>query len=356
MKGTNSATVERKFRIQLPQMCATKALADENEKGGVVLLPLMELEPPVPDGNAVAYLLLHLGVPGNEYPTSDVHARAVAEAEKALQIKVREMPLVGKQKGWNLVRYVFRFPYYKRRDDRAAQVAEAVLYGVCVVSAPLIDVAQDPYILRIPKALISERSALVKEELLQLVGSRRDKGQIEGHTPDGICISASTASQTIANAWRLAPILDRNKCLMRAVRYLCDSEREFYVYPGEIPGLLADANWIPVTNPQQSLFESALLNAYKAIEAVIGEPPKNEQKLENRLRQFGLNPNERFGDLLPMSLLKTVRCAQHARDHKSAHGGIPLKHVTAGELWQYQTCARHIVVSAIEKELGSPIY
>ena len=66
MKGTNSATVERRFRIQLPQMCATKVLADENEKGDVVVLQLMELEPPVPDGNAVAYLLLHLGAPGRE--------------------------------------------------------------------------------------------------------------------------------------------------------------------------------------------------------------------------------------------------------------------------------------------------
>lgn len=340
----------------MPQMCATKALADENKKGDVVVLPLMELEAPVPDGNAVAYLLLHLGVPGNEYPPSDVHARAVAEAEKELLMKVKEMPLVGKQKGWNLVRYVFRFPYYKRRDDRAAQVAEAVLYGVCAVFPALIDVAQEPYILRIPKPLILGRSALVEKELLQLVGSRRDKEQIEEYTPDGICISASTASQTIASAWRLAPILDRNKCLMRAVRYLCDSEREFYIYPGGVPELLADANWIPVTNPQQSLFERVLWNAYKAIEAVIGEPPQNDQKLENKLRQFGLNPNERFGHLLPISLLKMVRCAQHARDHKSAHGGNPLKHITAGELWQYQTCARHVVVSAIEKELGSPIY
>lgn len=97
--------------------------------------------------------------------------------------------------------------------------------------------------------------------------------------------------------------------------------------------------------------ESAFQNAYKAIEAIIGDPGKDrsDRKMKTRLQAIGLDPFESVGYLLKEPLLERFKRYYAMRDSIAAHGSGKMKRpIKMGEIIDLQAMARHILLSYAE--------
>jgi len=97
--------------------------------------------------------------------------------------------------------------------------------------------------------------------------------------------------------------------------------------------------------------ENALQNAFKAVEAILGDPPNDDRKFFSKIKAIGLDPNEEVGRVAKTPLHKIIRDMNFARDKKSAHGSTQYRTITVSDLMEYQACARYIILAAIEKQL-----
>lgn len=94
--------------------------------------------------------------------------------------------------------------------------------------------------------------------------------------------------------------------------------------------------------------ESAFQNAYKAIEAIIGDPGKDrsDRKIKTRLQATGLDPFESVGYLVKEPLLERFERYYRMRDSIAAHGsGKKKRPLKMGEIIDLQAMARHILLS-----------
>lgn len=91
------------------------------------------------------------------------------------------------------------------------------------------------------------------------------------------------------------------------------------------------------------------------MEAVVGDPPKDDHKFCRNIRDAGLDPHEELGYPDAMELHSVIRDMNEARDKKAAHGSTKRRESAIGELLNYQACARHVVWGAVEHQLGHPM-
>lgn len=110
----------------------------------------------------------------------------------------------------------------------------------------------------------------------------------------------------------------------------------------------------PICSWDQIKLENSLINIYKTIEAVIGDIPKDVKKYFCKLNQIGINPLEIIG-FRHKEIYKIIKDVQISRDKKAAHGKTPDRRINYIDLVEYQMCARYILFSAIEKQLGEKL-
>jgi hypothetical protein len=166
--------------------------------------------------------------------------------------------------------------------------------------------------------------------------------------------ASSTIADTHEIAWRIAAITYRNDKLFNAARFLQRSYENFYVWPGGIRETMWD-DAAPVSGAGQNNFEDALHSAFKAIEAVIGDPPKDDRRFFSKLMQIGMDPMEEAGYLEKIPIHCMIRRMNDARDKRSAHGSTTTRKISASELLDFQACAQVIVLAAIESSRGGPL-
>jgi hypothetical protein len=95
----------------------------------------------------------------------------------------------------------------------------------------------------------------------------------------------------LAASWAFCHIAVQNPQINQALAFHSSSVRGFYVYPGELEDAIAQEIH-PSILPEA---ETAFQNAYKAIEALVGDPPKDDRKLADKLRRLGIDPQEQVG-------------------------------------------------------------
>lgn len=212
---------------------------------------------------------------------------------------------------------------------------------------------QTTSVFRVPIELVRNKRAVVIEKLVQVENHRPRADRIFDTPYTTLSSVYLTSTDRIDLAWKIVPVLFQDDMLYLAVRFLKASQDDFFVYPGELDEVLYNPDLTASTGFGQVNFENALQNAFKAIEAVVGDPPKDDAKFFEKIRAIGLEPNEEVGYSRKESLHVVIRRMSDARDKKSAHGSSPNRLITIGELNEYQECASLLVWAAIENRLGA---
>jgi hypothetical protein len=315
--------------------------------------------PPIEDGDQVAYLLLSARVPSNSlHPRSLAALQAIESAQEAgesLGVKVWSMRLAWRQGGGGEYRYFFRFPGFARDDKRAKEFGECFFFALSLTFGPCLE-RIEAVVFRVPADLVRGHRCVAIDSLAQ-VEEARPYADRTLETPMVVLGSSfHTSAAYFDTAWKITPVLVKDERLRRAARYLKASKDAFHAWPGQVWDIMKSPTAKVQTELEQTALENALQNAFKAVEAVLGDPSKDDAKLRARMEAVGLDPDEEVGYIDKASLQTTIRRMSWTRDKKSAHGSTPPRPITAGELVEFQACAQLVVLVAIEHVLGGPIY
>jgi hypothetical protein len=309
--------------------------------------------PPVKDSDKVCYLLLHLAVPSIFTPSLTKHLSIAKKAANSLGIKLSTITIdIENNRDTKPIRYLFRFPYYLRDDEFASRFAETILIIASITFGVFLDDKDNVSTFRIPMELIKNRKSVYLEELVQIEEARLWEDRITAFSPESLIGStAQFPNDAIEMAWNLAPLLLKDNRYHRAFRFLKTSQENFFVWPGEIEDVIDKAQITARNSFEQSRFENALQDSFKAVEAILGDPPKNDERFFRKIEAIGLDPHEFFG-IEERPLYQVIRDMSEARDKKAAHGSTPNRAITLGELLEYQNCARLIVLQASQFEIS----
>ncbi len=324
---------------------------------------------PINEGRRTWYLVLQIGfpadtrVPGRRrsgYLASTYgdaaarHLKVVSTVCEPLGVTIRRLNVSVGSGGDGSGHYLFRFRRYGRDDRGAARLAEAFAYGLSIAGRPLAD-TDDPLVLRVPDTAVRGKHTAAFECLMAL-----DQSRLPEHrslTLPDISLAAVSMATSDAHeiAWRIAAVTFKNAALFDATRFLQRSYENFYVYPGGITEVMSDPDDTPTTGAGQNRFEDALHSAFMAIEAVIGDPPRDDRRLFAKLADIGVDPHEEAGYVDKIPIARMIRRMNEARDKKSAHGSTRHRRIAAAELLNFQACADVIVTAALERARGSPL-
>lgn len=329
------------------------------------------------DEKKVWYLILHIGGPDlspKQIKTFTVYRKTKAgrmkthtitpqnvkrtakRSARAVGIYLSLLPVMRGRSQFDVSwRFFFRFQRFKRDDQLAQKFAESLIYSAEFLHGPLINQDQPIFAFRVPASVMQSSSPLTFEQLEEV---ERVRPYEERRLPFTYSLGSACflLEYKIEAAWRIAPIVFQNENLRRALAFYSESQHKFYVSPGELPEVINNGDDAPETTKVQMERESAIQNAFKAIEAIIGDPPKDKKKLHAKLTAIGIDPNEQVGYRTKRSIETEIREMNRVRDKKAAHGSTDNRSLTAIEVLNYQDCAGYIVQAAIETFLRGLIY
>lgn len=235
------------------------------------------------------------------------------------------------------------------KDDNSAQrFADAVMSALALVYGVATD--DTPKAIGIPEDIIRKDSFIKTKDIVA-------EGIIS-KTYFKFWQSVGVPSVVLDYVWRIAPYIVENKSLMDAAHFYKESIERVWIADDDVFNIIVDNSNIPKSQTEKARVETAYQNAFKAIEAIIGEPPKDERKLRMKLIEAGINPDAKVGyDLYEMkpgkeTVIKKLVDMHQARDKKAAHGKTnELRNIGYCELKDKQALARYLIVSHIEAKL-----
>ena len=160
----------------------------------------------------------------------------------------------------------------------------------------------------------------------------------------------SIPDDVVALAIKFVPTLFSKESLRHAVAYLSQAQHDFYVNRGQLEGAINNGDWIPTRASELAQWESAYQNSYKAVEAIIDDPPKNEQKLRSRLQEAGMDPDEEVGYRRKENISSVIREMNRIRDVRAAHGSTPNRGIRLYQMVEFQECSRYILQMALQHQ------
>ena len=242
----------------------------------------------------------------------------------------------------NKARFIFYLDGGTRDDERA----EAFVHAVHLSLTLIYDISEEGLSIPIPKESIKRGEFVRIDDVAGYIGSDDYFSVMQ---------SLGVPVEVLNSVWRIAPVIAQNQSLIIATSYYRESMGQAWVPDDDVLGIMTYGLDIPLTPAAKASVESAYQNAFKAIEAVIGEPPSDERKLRLKLRGVGIDPGQQVGyDRYGMkpgkeAVLKKLRDMHRSRDKIAAHGKTRTKRVLGYcELKDKQALARHIIFSHME--------
>jgi hypothetical protein len=175
-----------------------------------------------------------------------------------------------------------------------------------------------PY--QIPKELMS--SSTVNVDLIERFDELTTHGPIH-HSESLAKIRSSIyiPDQSTAMIFYLLPFVLQNEDLFNACSFFRSCCSEYSFMDGVVSEVLYDPRRQPVSEPERLGFENVVLQSFRVIEAIVGEPGK-EDRFRQHLAGWGLDYDEAvgFGRRRRGKLGDRIRWLQEARDSAAAHG------------------------------------
>lgn len=305
---------------------------------------------------------------GLSYPTKSIYADVSSDSWEILSESIAEIDL--NRIGIRLKRvfltdehrvrtvkeqyeYKSRFAFYindgKRDDNLAQRFADAVMLSLAVVYEVAME--ETPTAIGIPEHRI-KKGRIIK--IWDLVGSRGFGSDMYFRVAN----SMGVPSEILDHVWRIVPMVVENQSIMDAASFYRESITQAWVADDDVFEIMSDNSDTPSSHVERARVETAYQNAFKAIEAIIGEPPRDRRKLKMKLVSKGINPDEMVGyglyGMKPAKekLIKKLVDMQETRDKKAAHGKtIEPRTIGYCELKDKQALAQYMILASIDFSL-----
>jgi hypothetical protein len=162
----------------------------------------------------------------------------------------------------------------------------------------------------------------------------------------------------IAWIWETVPALLIDSGIFDAAHFYQASVREFVFLGDSVREVINNIDSAPTSRYDLTRAENAIQNAFKAIEALIGDPPKDDRRLRSKIKAAGLDPDEQVGRDIPecglasQSILNQVRKLSRIRDTRAAHARTEAnRRITYFEMMDAQELALMFILASAEKHL-----
>jgi hypothetical protein len=173
---------------------------------------------------------------------------------------------------------------------------------------------------QIPRELI--KGTEIRVELLQELEARTAREPypegMQGRLGSYLVIS----NRAMASIFFLLPFVLQNEDLFNACSFFRPCCSEYSLMDGVVREVLNEPRQEPENESERLALENVVLQAFRTIEAIVGEPGNNEQRFRARLKAFGIDYTERVGfpGRRKQRLGDRIRWLQDARDSAAAHG------------------------------------
>jgi hypothetical protein len=227
-------------------------------------------------------------------------------------------------------------------EENCERLAEALGGLVSLMLAPFLD--RKPELLSVLSSNLQDRPGAPPELVLRT--SDASVAQQVEH-----CLMFSVRD--------FASVLPALPCLaaspyFEAVHYYQASVYDYCFLGGDIDIVLREPEATPTFQVDIVRAERAVHSAFKAVEALIGEPPKDVRKLKLKIRELGIDPDTVAGWTQPKeSLVAKVQMLQKLRDKRAAHASPHRKApLTYYDVMDAQGCAQGLILLGVQAELG----
>jgi hypothetical protein len=174
-----------------------------------------------------------------------------------------------------------------------------------------------PY--QVPRELIKGTEIRVEllERLKALTGREPHPAGIRGRLGSFVVIP----DPPMATIFYLLPFVLQNEDLFNACSFFRSCCSEYSLMDGVVGDVLHEPRQEPENESQRLGLENVVLQSFRTIEAVVGEPG-NEERFRARLKAWGMDYDERVGfpGRRKHRLGDRIRWLQDARDSAAAHG------------------------------------
>lgn len=247
-------------------------------------------------------------------------------------------------------RFVFYINDGAKDDSLAQRFADAVMSALALLE----DLAMED----IPTAVGFREDSIKKGKFIRIKDIIGTEG-VGSELYFRVMHCVGVPSYVLDEVWRIVPAIIKSNSLMDATYFYRESIMQAWVADDDVFDIVSHNSDVPASLAERARIETAYQNAYKAIEAVIGEPPRDERKLRMKLLHGGINPDEKVGyDPYGMSpgkeaILEKLLSMQQTRDKKAAHGKTGTERVIGYcELKDKQAFARHLLLDHISYTSG----
>lgn len=154
----------------------------------------------------------------------------------------------------------------------------------------------------------------------------------------------------LATVFYLLPFVLQNEDLFNACAFFRSSCSEFCFMDGVVSDVLYEPKREPENESERLALEHLVLQSFRTVEAIVGEPGGNEERFRERLKARGLDWNERVGfrGRSRRRLEDRIRWLQGVRDAAAAHG----KRRRLNPLTHYEVMeAQHLADSVLQRAL-----
>jgi len=307
--------------------------------------------------NKVCYLLLDIGVPtdgtkiillGSREERYSLKDQILIAKKACKKMGVRLRVLEVRTEEYKHLRYVFHTPYFRKDDKKVTKAIESFVFSLSLFTLTHIsDNFKTHYCF--PSFLVHDDLYLLGPELVNFEETRPYKDKLlSSPTSDLLSFGVSGSHHDYMEAWKFSSVVFSKDHLFNAARFLVNSQKHF---SGEINELIENPDEQADNSLEQNILEDALISAFKAIEAILGDLPKKDTKLQNKILEIGLDPFEMVGYVDKQPLYLHIREMENFRNQKSAHGRGLNRDITYLELEGFQECARTVVYHGIRSEL-----